>query len=211
MEIKNKEEYKFILVGITGGIGAGKTTVSNYLENKGYPIINADNIAKNILQNNNDIQKKIIEEFGEQSYIDGKYNASFISQCVFGTQDDNQSLHKLNKIVHPQVLEDIINEVEQLASVGQKIIFVDIALLFELNLEEGFDYIITVYADDEQRLQRVAERSKLSYEEIKARFVTQIAQEEKMRYSDFTIENNKTLEELYKSTDFILNILLLTI
>ncbi len=199
---------KLILVGITGGIGSGKTTVSNYLKKKGYSVINADEVAKYIIENDNSVKKKIIETFGKESYIEDRYNTKFIAKIVFENEDSEVNLNKLNRIVHPKVLEHIINEIEELAIAGNKIVFIDIALLFELELEEGFDFIIAVVADENLRIARITNRSKLTQNEIKQRMKSQISQEDKIRYSDFTIENNKSIEELYKSVDFLLPIIL---
>lgn len=209
--MKNKENLQEVmLVGITGGIGAGKTTVSNYLSEKGFKVLNADNIAKDILSNNLEVKQKIIQTFGNDSYKNGKYNSSFIASCVFEDNNNNNSNKKLallNQIVHPIIIQELIDQIELLAFTGEKIIFVDIPLLFELNLEEGFDYVITVFSNDDIRLRRIKERSNLSEEQIKNRIKQQISQEEKIKNSDFVLENNGSYEELYKGADFLLSIL----
>ena len=95
---------KMIRVAITGGIGSGKSTFANYLASKGYVVINADDVAKDILSSDEKIKKKIINEFGSDSYKDGKLNNRFIASQVFSNP---ANLRKLNSILHPQVLQKI--------------------------------------------------------------------------------------------------------
>ncbi|MBR3090441.1 MAG: dephospho-CoA kinase [Bacteroidetes bacterium] len=197
------EEPHSLIIGITGGIGTGKTTVSKYLEEKGYYVINADQIAKDLLTNNNIIKEKIIKEFGTNSYVNNQYNTSYISNIVF---NNTKKLSRLNQIVHPAVLNQIINLIDTAMQKNIKIIFIDIALLFELNLEEGVDYILTITAKEDIRINRVIKRSNLPIEEIKRRINNQISVEEAVQNSDFVIENNDTIEKLYNSVDYILDI-----
>ena len=197
------EEPHSLIIGITGGIGTGKTTVSKYLEDKGYYVINADQIAKDLLTNNNIIKEKIIKEFGANSYVNNQYNTSYISNIVF---NNTKKLSRLNQIVHPAVLNQIINLIDAAMQKNIKIIFIDIALLFELNLEEGVDYILTITAKEDIRIDRVIKRSNLPIEEIKRRINNQISVEEVVQNSDFVIENNDTIEKLYNSVDYILDI-----
>ena len=197
------EEPHSLIIGITGGIGTGKTTVSKYLEDKGYYVINADQIAKDLLTNNNIIKEKIIKEFGANSYVNNQYNTSYISNIVF---NNTKKLIRLNQIVHPAVLNQIINLIDTAMQKNIKIIFIDIALLFELNLEEGVDYILTITAKEDIRIDRVIKRSNLPIEEIKRRINNQISVEEVVQNSDFVIENNDTIEKLYNSVDYILDI-----
>lgn len=197
------EEPHSLIIGITGGIGTGKTTVSKYLEDKGYYVINADQIAKDLLTNNNIIKEKIIKEFGANSYVNNQYNTSYISNIVF---NNTKKLSRLNQIVHPAVLNQIINLIDIAMQKNIKIIFIDIALLFELNLEEGVDYILTITAKEDIRIDRVIKRSNLPIEEIKRRINNQISVEEAVQNSDFVIENNDTIEKLYNSVDYILDI-----
>lgn len=197
------EEPHSLIIGITGGIGTGKTTVSKYLEEKGYYVINADQIAKDLLSSNNIIKEKIIKEFGTNSYVNNQYNTSYISNIVF---NNTKKLSRLNQIVHPAVLNQIINLIDTAMQKNIKIIFIDIALLFELNLEEGVDYILTITAKEDIRINRVIKRSNLPIEEIKRRINNQISVEEAVQNSDFVIENNDTIEKLYNSVDYILDI-----
>lgn len=197
------EEPHSLIIGITGGIGTGKTTVSKYLEEKGYYVINADQIAKDLLSSNNIIKEKIIKEFGTNSYVNNQYNTSYISNIVF---NNTKKLSRLNQIVHPAVLNQIINLIDTAMQKNIKIIFIDIALLFELNLEEGVDYILTITAKEDIRIDRVIKRSNLPIEEIKRRINNQISVEEAVQNSDFVIENNDTIEKLYNSVDYILDI-----
>jgi dephospho-CoA kinase len=197
-----------LFIGITGGIGSGKTEVAKIFQQNGFPVIFTDELAKKIVNENPEIKNKITEYFGEESYFDGKYNAKFISKCVFNGENSQKKLQKLNQIVHPKVIEEIIFELENLQKESEKkMIFVETALLFELNLEEGFDYIISVSTSENVKIQRVMNRTGLNEVEIKARISSQISQEEKNKFSDFVIENDKNLDELKKSVEFLIPII----
>ena len=134
------------VVGITGGIGTGKTTLAKIIENLGYKVIYTDLLAKKIMTENPEIKKKIIDAFGEMSYqIDGSINNKYIADIVFGENGgQNDKLNTLNRIVHPAVIEEMINETEKLEQNGEEIVFIESARIYELNLQEGFDFIIVV-------------------------------------------------------------------
>ena len=194
---------KKIKIAITGGIGAGKSLVSDYFEKKGNVVLRADLIAKEIIQNDSQVQRQILKEFGKDSFIAGKINTKYLAEKVFTNEAD---LIKINTIVHPATM----NKIELLAKKHfekTKIVFVETALVFEANLEEHFDYIILVYADEKLRLERTLAREMISEEEIRNRMNFQIPDEEKKDHADFVIENNSTLEDLEKRCNFILTIL----
>jgi dephospho-CoA kinase len=216
-EIEKRQEA--LIIAITGGIGSGKSTVANILKERGFTVISTDNIAKNVINKNQKIQQKIIETFGNESFIDGVYNTKYISDIVFEDniflkeKNANDNLMKLNQIVHPAVIDEMIDEIEilqqnNLQQNNLEIIFVESALIFELELEDGFDYIISVTASSKTRLERIINRTGLNEQQIKSRISHQISQEEKNKNSDFIIENEKGIDELKKSIDFILPIIL---
>ncbi|MDR0927110.1 MAG: dephospho-CoA kinase [Ignavibacteria bacterium] len=194
-----------LIIAITGGIGAGKSALSACFAEMGYPIIITDLLAKNILATDTDIQQRIISEFGSDAFVDGKYNTEFIASKVF---PDAERLQKLNQILHPAVIDAMIEQVETLQDSEQhSIIFVESALIFELELEDGFDYVISVSASEQVRIKRIAERSGLSKDEIKQRMSSQLSQEEKNRMADFVVQNETTLLELASAAEYLLPIL----
>ena len=205
-EMQSKEA---LIIGITGGIGSGKTTVAKIFADKGFKVIFTDELAKKIISENISIKNKITHFFGEKSFIDGKYNAEYISNLVFSGSKRKAAddLQTLGQIIHPTVIEGMINELEILQQNDEEMIFVESALIFELGLETGFDYVISVTAQESIRIQRIKDRTGLDEAQIKRRIASQITQEEKNKFADFVIENNKDFNELKKSVDFLLPIL----
>lgn len=190
-------------IGITGGIGSGKSTLSEYLRKKKFNVIDADSIAKKILVDDNNVKEKIIKSFGENSYRDNKLNTKYLAEKVF---NDTQKVKKLNAIVHPAVIKKIeILTDESLED--NNIVFVEAALIFEAGMEEMFDYIITVSAEENTRIARTENRDKVSNEDIKDRMKNQYDEKYKVENSDFVINNDGDKEELFKKADFILILL----
>lgn len=194
---------KKLKIAITGGIGSGKSLVSNFIKGEGFPVLFSDEIAKVIMQNDNDVIRLIKQEFGEESYLDGKLNTKYLSDKVF---NDEENVDKINAIVHPIVVEKI-NELSNKLFETNDLVFVEIPLLFESELEHHFDYIILVFTDENLRISRTKERSKLSEEDIRKRMSYQIPDEEKKDKVDFIIENNSTIDDLKNRTKLILFLL----
>ena len=133
------------IIGITGGIGSGKTTVSQIITLKGFPVYNSDNRAKEIVNENQDIQQKIIYLLGEKAYENGVYNRSFVANCVF---NNNELLQHLNEIIHPAVRQDFLDFVDRQNS---QFIFRETAILFELGLE--IEQIIAKQMPENEKIQ----------------------------------------------------------
>jgi dephospho-CoA kinase len=198
-----------VVIAITGGIGSGKTEVAKYLVQKGYSVISTDELAKEVMSVNDEVVSRLTKAFGKETYTEGNIlNTSYLSSKVFtGDADQKSNIEKLNSIVHPYVIEKMIDEIEVKVLNGSKIVFVESALIFESALEDGFDYVVSVIAEDDLRIKRVINRSGLSREQILSRMNEQISQEQKIKLSDFMIENNKSLESLFSAVDFLLPIL----
>jgi dephospho-CoA kinase len=189
-----------IRVAITGSIGSGKSTFANYLESKGYVVINADNISKDILSFDEKIKKKIIKEFGSNSYSDGKLNKKFIASQVFSNP---ANLYKLNSILHPQVLQKI-DTLINIKYKNENIIFIEAALIYEADIEKMFNYVILVTADFNIRLKRSLESGKFTEADFIKRDKNQIPQEEKEKRADFIFSNNGSENDLIKKADLLL-------
>lgn len=195
-------KHKKLKIAITGGIGTGKSVVSKLYRNKGYQVIEADKIAKEILGNDNNIKKQIINEFGTASYSDGKPNTKYLADKVFS---DPVKVKRINSILHPPTLRKI----EALMSMGLKknnIVFVEAALIFEAHMEYMFDYILLLVSEDLLKIERIKQRSKISDKEILLRMENQLPDIIKKSKSDFIIENNSTIDELTKKSEFFLHL-----
>jgi len=174
-------------VGITGGIGAGKSVISSIFKCLGYPVFNSDAAAKQLMQSDPELIKGITEIFGENAYTNGLLNRSFISEQVF---KDNNKINQLNQLVHPKV-RSAFNSFAQ--RVDSDFVFNEAAILFETEAYKNFDKIILVTADKPVRIERVKQRDNASEQEILSRMAKQISDEEKRKFSPFEIVNNTQL------------------
>jgi len=193
---------KNIVIGITGGIGSGKSTVSRLLENNGFQILIADSIAREVMLNDKSVISKIIKVFGKDCYTQGVLNSNILANKVF---NHPEQIKKLNSIVHPPTIE-IIEEKIDLLKENQSITFVESALIFEAKMEDLFDYILLVTAEEDTRIKRILERDVETASEIKSRMLTQIPEDKKKGRSDFVIENNSSKEILEEKVVFFLNL-----
>ncbi len=194
---------KKLLIGITGGIGAGKSIVSSILESMGYCVLKSDLVAKEIMQSNNEVKKKIIEAFGNEAYIDGKLNTKYLAEKVFSSKEN---VEKINSIVHPFTIK---KNLEQAKKEFQKsdIVFIESPLIYEAKIEKYFDYVILIYSDEKSRIKRVMERDKVTEEKVRQRMQFQIPDEKKKDRADFIIENNSNIEELKNKLNFVLQLI----
>lgn len=197
-------KYQNLVVGITGGIGSGKSTFCEILTQNNFPVIHSDNMAKEIMAADDAVKKRIIETLGTQSYFnDGKINTHYLRDIVF---NDFEKLQILNSIVHPAVIKKTKEKIEDLKK-NNHIIFVESALIYEANFDKLFDFIILIYSEQRERLRRVKQRSNLTDEEILKIMQTQIPDEEKRKYADIIVENNDNIDDLKNRAKFILTIL----
>lgn len=191
--MKNYDDV--VIIGITGGIGSGKSTIANWIKEKGYQVVSSDTLAKELMQTNPELKSVLINAFGTAIYLeDGKLNKSLLSDMIFSPT--NSQVLKINKIVHPFVIDEIVKRLEIYAEEGNRLIFVESALMFESGMAEGYDYIITVYTNEENVIERVGERSGLSKEKIRTIMKSQLNPIEKKKLADFVIDNNGTLKDL---------------
>lgn len=183
------------IIGLTGGIGSGKTTVAKFIEEKGFPVYNSDFWAKELVNVDDDLKLKIKELLGERSYDEnGFYNRKYVAEIVF---NDEEVLLQLNSLIHPAVKIHFENWVSEQ---NTEFVFKETALLFELKLHENCHKSILVTADDNCRLKRVMDRDGKTYREIEAVMQKQMPEKDKMKLADFIITNNEGLEELEKQT-----------
>lgn len=189
-------------IGITGGIGSGKSNVSKIIEEAGYTVLNADDIAKQIMVEDESVRELIISTFGDESYSGKELNRSHIASKAFASVE---SINKLNSIVHPPMVY-MINELMEEELENSKIVFVEAALVFEAEVDEILDHVLLVTADEEVRILRIKERDNLTEVEIKDRMKFQIPENEKENIADFTIKNNSTLMDLEMKTKMFLTV-----
>lgn len=187
------------IIGITGGIGSGKSTVSKFIEEAGFPVYYSDVRAKTIVNEDLKLKEKIKKLLGENSYDEnGFYNRRYVGEIIF---KDEQLRLQLNALIHPAVKIHFENWVAEQTS---DLVFKETALLFELKLNESCFKSLLITADDNARLKRVMDRDQKTYREVEAIMDKQMAEKEKIRYADFVIYNNAALEELKLETEKVL-------
>lgn len=188
-----------IFIGVTGGIGSGKSTVCSLFEEKNIPIFYADTVAKDIIDNNKVVLQKIVKEFGPQVlFSKEKIDRKKLAEIVFTSEEQ---LQRLNDIVHPKVFEEFAQWKTKVPG-DNTYALVEAALIFESGMVEFIDYVLAVIADEEDRIRRVAHRDRITQESIKARMNHQLPPEELLELSDFQIQNNGTINELTMKVNF---------
>jgi dephospho-CoA kinase len=173
-------------IGLTGGIGSGKSTVAAIFEVLGVPVYYADVEAKKLMREDEEIKQSIKLLLGEESYVDGELNRAFISSSIFNNEDKRIAL---NNIVHPKTIEGAERwMMQQDAPYAIK----EAALIFESHSENHLDYIIGVTAPESIRIERVMRRDNISKEKVMTMILGQMNENEKMDHCNFVIQNNET-------------------
>jgi dephospho-CoA kinase len=194
--LKNK-----LKIAITGNIGSGKSAFSKMIEERGFKVLKADDISKEILTTNPEVKKKIIEEFGQESFIEKEINRKYLAEKVFSNP---LNVQVINSILHPFVIEKIHSLIKDELRLKDKV-FVEAALIYEADMEEMFDFVILISANQDIRYLRKSET--MSKEDFEKRNNNQISEEEKKKRADFIFENNGRLEELINKADLLLTLL----
>lgn len=172
-------------IGLTGGIGSGKSTIAKILESKGFPVFYSDEEAKSIVHSDLEVKQEIISLLGEQSYIHDVYNREYIASKVF---NDKNLLESLNMIIHPAV-RDAFERFSK--NRKESLVFNEAAILIETGSYTSFDYTILVCSPVELRLERIMSRDKATKQEVEARMRKQWDDDKKRALANFVIENNE--------------------
>ena len=174
-------------IGLTGGIGSGKSTVAKLFEVLGVPVYYADQAAKRLLNEDEGLKHSIKKLFGENAYVEGKVNRQYLAAIVF---NDPLKLAQLNALVHPVTIADGNKWLSlQAAPYAIK----EAALIFESKVDRFLDYVIGVYAPAPLRIQRAMKRDHITSEDVLARMKRQMDEDEKMRLCDFVITNDESI------------------
>ncbi len=194
-------------IGLTGGIGSGKSSVSLLFKNWGAYIFDADSVAKEILKNNETAQNEIIAEFGTD--VLNKENKIEKSKLArIGFQDENHQL-RLNAIIHPYVFSYIDSEFDNVLELGKHEVFcVDAALIYESGADTHMDYTIVVTSHLKLRIERVMKSGLLPREEFMKRVDLQWPDEDKVHMADYVIHNNSTEDDLIRESKKVFDLLL---
>ena len=172
------------IVGITGGIGSGKTTVCKVFEQLGIPVYNADNSAKRLLDTDSILMNNVCLLFGNNIYVQGKLDRTELASIVFS---DTEKLRQLNELVHPTVATDFKQWTDRQ---NGDIVIKEAAILFETGGYKALDTTILIHAPENIRIERVMKRDGVSSKEVKARMNNQWPEQRKMELADHIIENH---------------------
>ena len=188
-----------MIIGITGSIACGKSTVSGYLKSKGYVVIDADKIGHEALDDDY-VKEKLILAFGNEILEDNKINRQKLGELVFG---NSSNLNVLNSIIHPEIRKKILEKIDK--NNDKELIFIDVALLFEAKFDDLVDKIIVVYVDKNTQLTRLMKRNSISKKEALSRIVSQMSPIEKAKLGDYTVNNNLDVINTYEQVDKVLS------
>jgi dephospho-CoA kinase len=187
-----------ITIGITGGIGSGKSTLCNYLNNADVEIVYADSLAKSLMQENRELRDRIISVFGESAYLnDGTINREYLSHQAFSLN----KIQMLNDLVHPVVKNEIIRMISNARQKGIKVFIYEAALLLKNGRPEYLDYVVWVDSDINNRAKRVSNRDSVDIQSVYHRIQHQQTFESVSEFVDIVILNDGNLADLKEKAD----------
>lgn len=188
-----------MIIGLTGSIATGKSTVAKRLKELGLPIVDADEVARQVVEPGSETLAAIHAAFGDDALLpDGSMNREAIGRHIFG---DSQKREQLNSIIHPAIRQEMLRQRDHHIASGASIVIMDIPLLFESKLQHFVNRILVVGTSETTQLKRLMERNSLSEEEARQRIQSQIAVQQKMDQADDVLVNEGTVEELYEKVD----------
>jgi len=191
----------YSIIGLTGGIASGKSTASEYIRAKGYPVLDADHFSRKATAKGGPSFDGIIKAFGKDILgEDGEIDRKKLGSIIF---NDREKRQELNELVHPQIRRMMNEERDRLIKKGH--VFLDIPLLFENGLDSQCDITLTVYVDKETQKKRLIERNELAESDAESRISSQMPLSEKRDLSDAVLDNNGSRQELYNQINEFLS------
>lgn len=191
-----------ILIGITGGIGSGKSEVCTQLANKGFKVFFADLMAKELYAKDKSLTSKLVKRFGKEILnFKGKINLSKFKQIIFSNKNNYLDA---NKIIHPAVIRYLDNEIKKCK---EKVIFIESAIVYESGFDKYLDYVVLVYSNKENRIKRIMNRDGAKRKDVEQIMKYQLPEMEKVKRADFIINNNKSFDGLSKEIEAFSEIL----
>ncbi|MDF2683034.1 MAG: dephospho-CoA kinase [Brevibacillus sp.] len=194
-----------MILGLTGGIATGKSTVTGMLRERGIPVIDADQIAREVVEPGKPAYEAIVRHFGREILLnDAQIDRKKLGEVVFSDEAERQ---KLNAIIHPEVRRVMREEAEAAEANGAEIVFMDIPLLFESKLQYMVEKIVVVYAPPDMQLARMIERDELEEEQAQKRLRAQFPIDQKKTEADFLIDNSTSREETERQVEKMLSVI----
>lgn len=187
-------------IGLTGGIATGKTTVAHYLKDLGFKVIEADQIAREVLDLYPEILEYLRETYGERIFTQGILNRKELGKIIF---QDEKKRESYRRVIMPRIIEEIR---KRLQDHDEELIFLDAPLLFEEGLDQDVDYTLTVYVNPSVQLKRLMKRDGYTEDEAHKRIQAQMSLDEKANQSDYILNNEGEKEETFKALEQILHL-----
>lgn len=189
-------------IGLTGNIGSGKSTATRFFAELGVPVFDADSIAHELLESNEQVRSSIVKLLGQKVLVDHKIDRKVIGKIVF---ENLAKKAALEKILHPKLMEDLENRIMNFPT--ESYIVFEAPLLYEAELEDRFDFVILIKADKNTAVKRAAAKLGIGVPEAAKRLNSQIPQSEKEKVADFIVSNNDSVDELRKRVQLLHSIL----
>lgn len=187
-------------IGVTGGMGCGKSTVMNHFKKLGFGVVSADEIVHDLYQS-----PEVINEVSKILNIEKKeFSKARVAELVFS---DQSKLRLIESYLHPLVRTEVLKKKEAFEKAGKSLVFYEVPLLFEKNMQENFDYTICVGADEKSQRARIKKRNTWSDEETEKRLASQMPLSQKKEMADFYIENSTSLKDLETACDELISLL----
>ena len=186
------------IIGLTGGIASGKSTVTSYLKEKGYPVIDADRVVHDLQAPGGELYRALVEHFGRDILLDtGDLNRPALAQRIFSSQKE---IAWSNQVQGEMIRKALVRERDRLAKI-EDLFFMDIPLLIEQGYLDWFDQVWLVYVTEDTQLQRLMERNVLTEVQARDRLAAQMPLDEKKAFVDLVIDNNSKRDRLYQQID----------
>ena len=202
----NVKPKRTLAIGVTGGIGSGKSEVCALFQSLGGKVYSSDGIAKELTNSDAKVKRRIVQEFGPEMYKpDGTLDRKAMAKLIFS---DESAKEKINAIVHPVVIDHIAKLIATAKKAAvPSMLFIESALIYEAEIDEMFDYVILVVSEDNSRIDRVMKRDSVTRNEVLQRQAAQSPADKFREDADFVIENNRDLQQLKSNCTFIYSIL----
>lgn len=185
-----------MILGLTGGIATGKSLVSDYFKSKGYPVIDADQVSRQVVEAGSLGLSQVADHFGSHILFENdELDRKKLGQLIFS---DSEKRKELNAIMHPLIRSEVLKQLNQLKKEGYDLIVLDLPLLFESSYEDQVDQVMVVHINKDLQLKRLMKRNDLSQREALQRIHSQMPLEEKMKKSQVLIDNSGTKKETFQ-------------
>ncbi|MFP4199971.1 MAG: dephospho-CoA kinase [Clostridia bacterium] len=192
-----------LVVGLTGGLGSGKSTVADLVRERKIPVVDADRLAREVVRPRGEAYGPVVEEFGRGILNeDGCIDRARLAAIVF---QNAKSRRRLERLIHPPVVRRMVTEIDRARERGEPVIVLDVPLLFEVGLEDLCDRTWVVWAREDQRIRRLATRDGMDPEDVRLRMQAQMSLEEKMDLADVVIDNSGSLEDTRRRVELLLD------